>query len=67
MLAGRLELIANDPDGAGWQVDQGDLTDVTLHYWRGMKQVEFRVSGVNRKDAAAVADMRRRVLSLRRL
>nr|MCU0699979.1 hypothetical protein [Myxococcaceae bacterium] len=66
MLAGRLEPIPNDPDGAGWQVDQGDLTHVTLHYWRGNTGTEVRVSGVDRKNAAAVTAMRRKVLSLRR-
>ncbi|MDX2009942.1 MAG: hypothetical protein SFW67_07130 [Myxococcaceae bacterium] len=66
MLAGRLEPVPNDPDGAGWQVDQGDLTHVTLHYWRGNTGTEVRVSGVDQKNAAAVAAMRRNVLSLRR-
>ncbi len=66
-LAGRLEPIAGDADWAGWQVDQGDLTGVTLHYFRGNTATEVRVSGVNLKDAAAVSAMRRGVLKLKRL
>lgn len=66
-LAGKLEPIAGDADQAVWQVDQGDLTDVTLHYVRGSASTEVRVGGVNVKDAAAVKAMRKRVLSLRRL
>lgn len=67
MLAGRLEAVAGDPDQAAWQVDQGDLTGVTLHYARGNSFTEVRVTGVNQKDSAAVAAMRKRVLKLRRL
>lgn len=66
MLAGRLELIPNDADGAGWQVAQGDLTDVTLHYWRANTGTEVRVGGVDQKNAAAVAAMRKNVLKLPR-
>jgi hypothetical protein len=66
MLAGSLEPIPGDPDGAGWQVGQGDLTDVTLHYWRNNTGTEVRVGGVDQKNAAAVAEMRKRVLTLRR-
>jgi len=66
-LAGKLEPVPNDADQAGWQVDQGDLTDVTLHYVRGKATTEVRVGGVNQKDAAAVAAMRKRVLTLRRV
>jgi hypothetical protein len=66
MLAGRLEPIAGDADGAAWQVGQGDLTDITLHYWRGNTGTEVRVSGVDQKNAAAVSAMRRNVLTLRR-
>ncbi|MEW6433955.1 MAG: hypothetical protein AB1730_20840 [Myxococcota bacterium] len=66
-LAGRLELIAGDKDFAGWQVDQGDNTNVTLHYFRGNTFTEVRVSGVDMKNARAVASMRKAVLGLRRL
>jgi hypothetical protein len=66
MLAGKVEPVAGDPDGAKWQVGQGDLTNVTLHYFRGNTGTEIRVSGVNMKDAAAVAAMRAKVLKLRR-
>lgn len=40
-LAGRLEPISGDPDGAKWQVAQGDVTGVTLHYLRNDRYVEF--------------------------
>lgn len=66
-LAGRLELIAGDRDFAGWQVDQGDVTDVTLHYFRGNTAFAVRVTGVDMKNPGAVAAMRKGVLSLRRL
>lgn len=66
MLAGRLEPVPGDADGAAWQVDQGDLTEVTLHWWRNNVGTEVRVGGVDRKDRAAVAAMRRKVLTLRR-
>ncbi|MBL8920075.1 MAG: hypothetical protein JNJ54_14515 [Myxococcaceae bacterium] len=66
LLAGRLEPIAGDADGAAWQVGQGDNTDVTLHYWRGNTGTEVRVSGVDQKNRAAVSAMRRNVLKLRR-
>jgi hypothetical protein len=66
LLAGKLEPIPGDADGAGWQVGQGDLTDVTLHYWRDNTGTEVRVGGVDQKNAAAVAAMRKSVLKLRR-
>ncbi|MCA2981984.1 MAG: hypothetical protein INH41_23875 [Myxococcaceae bacterium] len=65
-LAGSVEAIPGDPDGALWQVGQGDLTGVTLHYGRGAVLTEVRVSGVDMKDAASVSAMRRNVLKLRR-
>jgi len=67
MIAGRIEPIAGDADGAGWQVGQGDVSDVTLHYFRGNAGVEVRVSGVDLKDSAAVAAARRNLLKLKRL
>lgn len=66
MLAGRLEPVAGDGDQAVWQVDQGDLTAVSLHYFRGNIATSVRVSGVDMKDPKAVAAMRQRVLKLRR-
>lgn len=66
-LAGRLEPIAGDSDQAVWQVDQGDLTGVTLHYFRGNTATAVRVSGVDMQDPRAVAGMRQAVLALRRL
>jgi hypothetical protein len=66
-LAGRLEPVAGDPDAAVWQVDQGDVTGITLHYARGNTFTEVRVVGVDLKSPAAVAAMRKSLLSLRRL
>lgn len=66
MLAGRLEDVPRDPDHAAWQVDQGDLTDVTLHYFRDNVGTEVRVSGFDRKNRAVADELRRRVLTLRR-
>lgn len=66
-FAGKMEPVAGDPDLAKWQVDQGDLTGVTLHYLRKDRQVEFRVMGVPMKDLSAVQQMRAKVLKLRRL
>lgn len=66
MLAGRLEDVPGDPDHAAWQVDQGDLTHVTLHYFRANTGTELRVMGVDRKDRSAVEAMRRKVLALPR-
>jgi hypothetical protein len=65
--AGSFEAIANDPDGARWQIGQGDLTGVTLVYLRGNAEIEVRVNGVDMKNAAAVKAMRDRVLALRRV
>jgi hypothetical protein len=66
-LAGRLEPIGGDADQGVWQVDQGDLTGVTLHYFRGNTATSVRVSGVDIQDPRAVAAMRQAVLTLRRL
>ncbi len=65
--AGSFEVIAKDPDGARWQVNQGDLTGVTLIYLRNNSEREVRVMGVDMKNTAAVKAMRDRVLSLRRI
>jgi hypothetical protein len=65
--AGSFEAIANDPDGARWQIGQGDLTGVTLVYLRRNAEIEVRVNGVDMKNAAAVKAMRDRVVALRRL
>lgn len=65
--AGSFEAIANDPDGARWQIGQGDLTGVTLVYLRSNAEIEVRVNGVDMKNVAAVKAMRNRVLALRRL
>lgn len=65
--AGSFEAIAKDADGARWQVNQGDLTGVTLIYLRSNSESEVRVNGVDMKNAAAVKAMRDRVLALRRI
>ena len=43
MMAGTMEPISGDPDGAMFQADQGDLTNATLHYLRRGVTVEARV------------------------
>ncbi len=43
MMAGKMEPIPADPDGAMFQADQGDLTNATLHYLRRGVTVEARV------------------------
>ncbi len=43
MMAGKMDPIAGDPDGAMFQADQGDLTNATLHYLRRGVTVEARV------------------------
>ncbi len=65
--AGSMEPIAADADKARWQVGQGDLSNVTLHYLRKEVQTQLRVSGVNMKNPTEVSAMRARVLKLRRL
>jgi hypothetical protein len=50
MLAGKLVPVANDPDGAASQEEQGDLTSPNLHYFRGATAVELRVLGTFYKD-----------------
>jgi hypothetical protein len=65
--AGTMEPIAGDKDKARWQLGQGDLTNVTLHYLRSGTDYQVRVSGINSKDDRAVDSMRARVLTLRRL
>jgi hypothetical protein len=65
--AGSFEAIAKDADGARWQINQGDLTGVTLVYLRNNSESEVRVNGIDMKNAAAVKTMRDKVLSLRRI
>jgi hypothetical protein len=65
--AGTMEPIVGDTDKARWQLGQGDLTAVALDYLRANTQIQVRVSGVNMKNAAEVAQMRARVQKLRRL
>jgi hypothetical protein len=66
-LAGKMEMIAGDPELAGWQVGQGDLTNVTLVYYRNNSETSVRVTGVDMKNAAAVKAMREKVLKLKRV
>ncbi len=65
MMAGKLKPVPNDPDGAAWQDDQGDLTNATLHYLRNGSLVELRVT-VSPRDKA-FADIRAKLPKLRRL
>ena len=67
-FAGNFEAIPRDPDVAAWQVAQGDLTHVALHYTRPGVNVHIRIlSGVDMKNKAAVDAARAKVLSLRRI
>jgi len=65
--AGTMEPVAGDKDKARWQLGQGDMTGVTLHYWRSGTSYQVRVNGVDVKNKSAVEAMRTRVLKLRRL
>lgn len=65
--AGTMEPIVGDKDKARWQLGQGDLTGVTLHYLRSGTDYQVRVSGIDAKNTGAVDSMRARVLKLRRL
>lgn len=65
--AGTMEPIVGDQDRARWQLGQGDLTDVSLHYLRAGTSVQVRVRGVDMKKADDVDTMRKRVVKLRRL
>ena len=65
MMAGRMEPIAGDPDGAMFQADQGDLTNATLHYLRRGVLVETRV-WVGPKDPKFSA-LRDKIATLRRV
>jgi hypothetical protein len=55
-LAGKMQIIPNDPDGAAHQVGQGDLTSPTLLYARGAYDVELRVMGIYYTDSKKKAD-----------
>ena len=65
-LAGKKEKVANDPDGALWQVDQGDNTSPNLHYVRNGDIVELRVMGVG-KSNAQFEPLQKKLPTLRRL
>ncbi len=71
MLAGKLVPVANDPDGAMSQEEQGDLTSPNLHYFRGAIAVELRVLGTFYKElknkAAAANALQTKMLKLRRV
>lgn len=68
MLAGKLVPVANDPDGAVSQEDQGDLTSPNLHYFRGATAVELRVLGTFYKDIKnRVADARALQVKMQKL
>jgi hypothetical protein len=64
-LAGKLTPVPNDPDNAGWQDNQGDMTNATLHYLRNGALIELRVT-VSPRDKA-YADIRSKLPKMRRL
>jgi hypothetical protein len=67
--AGTMEAIANDPDGAAWQVGQGDLEAVALVYNRDQVEatIRFEPGRAVLSDPAQVRAARERVLRLVRL
>lgn len=62
-LAGTLTAMAADPDGATWQLDPYAPNFMALHYLRGTKRVELRVTGTYFRPA----EMQPKLLRLRRL
>jgi hypothetical protein len=64
-LAGKLTPVPNDPDAAGWQDNQGDMTNATLHYLRNGTLVELRVTASQRYKN--YADIRAKLPKMRRL
>lgn len=64
MRAGTFQKVPGDADGAEFQ-EQGDLTNATLHYLRGGRQVEARVT-VDPRDASFSA-IKSKLLKLRRI
>ncbi|MDP3701766.1 MAG: hypothetical protein Q8R72_12755 [Hylemonella sp.] len=70
-LAGRLQPIPNDPDGAAFQVDQGDATSPTLHYARNTLAVELRIMGTYYSDprnkAGELRAMQQKLARVRRV
>ena len=69
-MAGRMKAIPNDPDGAAFQVDQGDLTSPALHYVRGKTAVELRIMGNYysglKQTPAELSAMQQKLAKLRR-
>ena len=69
-LAGSLEAVAGDADGAVHQVGQGDATSPNVRYARGTTFVELRVLGTYYKDLktkpADLAAVQAKLLKLKR-
>jgi hypothetical protein len=64
-LAGKMQKVAGDPDGAMWQANQGDNTNATLVYLRKGVIVEARVT-VTPRDSTFEAT-KAKLLKLRRV
>ncbi len=62
-LAGKVERIPGDADGAAWQLSEFDANSVALHYLRGGQIVGVRVNGGSFK----APDMQPGLLRLRRV
>lgn len=71
MLAGKLQQVTGDPDGAVIQEGQGDATSPAIHYTRNGVAVELRILGIYYKDAkpkeTELREMRTKLLGLRRV
>jgi len=62
-LTSPLAPIANDPDGASWQLDPYSPNNVALHYQRGTHRIELRAQGGVKKAST----VQPKLLRLRRL
>jgi len=63
-LAGKIEKIPGDSDGAIRQTDQGDNTSPNLHYAREGDIVELRIMGIG-KQHARFGDLQSKLSGLR--
>ena len=64
-LAGKMQKVAGDPDGAMWQANQGDNTNATLVYLRKGVIVEARVTETPRDSTFEAT--KAKLLKLRRV
>ena len=62
-LAGKIEAVVSDPDGAKWQTDPHNASLLALVYARGTTRVEMRLWGASFK----AADVKPKLLKLRRI